>query len=104
AKGTDTIRQVGGRAVKDLDAFERQLERIGRDLPHDGLDPLPDRRRPDIDRDRAVGFDRHARVLFRSGSAAFNETGDADAVIAATDQLTGETELLIPARLRNAAL
>src|SRR5262249_59728039 len=84
--------------------LEGQLERISRDLRHDGLNPLPDRRRPDIDRDRAAGFDHHAGVLFRAGAAAFDETGDADPMIAAVDQLAGERELLRPARLRNAAL
>ncbi len=46
---------IVGRAVEHAaDALHRQFERVGGDLREHGLDALPDRRRADIDRDRAV--------------------------------------------------
>ncbi len=45
----------------------RHVERVGGDLREHRLEPLPDRRRADIDRDLAVGFEHEPRVLARAG-------------------------------------
>src|SRR5262252_1877663 len=80
------------------------MQRIGRNLPHDGLDALADCRRPNIDRDRAVGLDLHAGVLARTRATAFDKTGDTDAMIAAVDQSPVQAHFFGPAELRNAAV
>ena len=102
--GAEAFRQIGGRAVIDADAFERQLQCVGGDLPQDGLDPLPDRRGADIDRDSAIGLDRDTGALARSRRAALDEAGDAEAMIASLDQPALQRFLLAPARLRDAAV
>ncbi len=49
-------------------------------------------------------LDLDARVLARARAAALDEAGDAEAVIAAVDQLALERELFVPARFREAAV
>ena len=88
----------------DRDPLDRHLERVGGDLRHDGLDALPDARRSHIDRERAVALDDDARILARAGRAAFDEAGNAEAVIAAVDQLAVERQLVVPAGIRDATI
>ena len=96
---------VAGRAVIDAaDALHRQFERIGGDLREHRLDALPDRRRADIDRDRAVGLELEPHVLARAGAAALEVATDADAVIAAVDQPALQRRLLAPAEFGEAAV
>ena len=94
-----------GRAVEDTaDAVERHLQRIGSNLREDRLDPLPDTRRADIDRDRAVGLQHHAGVLARAGRTALDVATHRQAVVTAVDQLALQRGLLAPADLGQAAV
>ena len=46
AVGAVALRQIGRGAVIDRDPLDRHFERVGGDLRHDGLDPLPDADEP----------------------------------------------------------
>ena len=78
----------------------RHFERVGGDLREHRLDALPDRRRADVDRDRAVAL-RAPAARSRVGPAAPPSmiAADRDAVVAAVDQLALQLRLLGPADL-----
>src|SRR5262245_30161748 len=82
--------------MQDADLRHRQLERIGCDLREHRLDALPDRGRPDIDRD-TLPIDLDARVLARARSTALDEAGDPEAMVAPVDQLALKRALVLKA-------
>src|SRR6185312_3340164 len=82
----------------------RQPERIARDLREDGLEPLPQRRRADVDRDRAAGAKRELCVFARARAAAFDEAGERQSMMAAFHELALESLLLIPAEAGEAGV
>src|SRR3546814_6552829 len=84
--GAPAFLYVGRRSVKQADAVEGQLERVGGNLHHDRLEALPHGGGADIDGDRAVVLQDHAGVLTRTRGAALDEACDSEAVIEAVDQ------------------
>ena len=60
--------------MENADALDRQFQRIGGDLRQRRLEPLPEHRGADIDRDAAVGLDLEARVLLAGAAASTNGT------------------------------
>src|SRR5260370_36717479 len=96
---------VGGRAVMAAaDAVHGGFQRIRGDLGEPGFDALADRRRTDENRYRSVRVDFKPRRLLGAGRAAFDETPDREAVIAAADQLALEFCLIGPAEFLKAAV
>ncbi len=84
--------------MQDAHLGERQLQRLGGDLCERGLEPLPQHRGADIDRDRAVGLDRGARILL-AGAAALHEGCCGDPLIAAVDEPALQRLLCLPVDL-----
>src|SRR5713226_2860617 len=103
--GAVAVADVGGRAVMDAaDAVHGDFQRIRGDLGEHGFDALADRRRTDENRYRSVRVDFQPRRLLGAGRAAFDETTDREAVIAAADQLALELCPIGPAELLKAAV
>src|SRR5437763_9470842 len=104
-KGAEAFLHVVGRAVEHAaDAIHRHAERVGRDLREDGLEALAVGRRAGVDGERSIAVQHEPRALARTRRAALDIAADADAVVAAVDQLAAELGLLVPAELRQAAL
>src|SRR6266536_909917 len=103
-KGAEALLEVGGRAVQHADLVYRQIERLGRDLRADRLEPLADVRRADVYRGAAAPVELDARVLPRPGGAAFDEARHGDPVVAAVDQLPLEVLLLFKIEFKQAAI
>src|SRR5437764_15122520 len=85
--------------MPDTKGFEGQRQRVRRDLSKDGFEPLPQRRRANIDGHRAIRLERAFRVFTRPCPAAFHEACGGKAVIAALDQLSLHVPLLLPTEL-----
>ena len=77
------VGQQAGGAVTDRYRVGRHAERIGGDLRHPGLHPLPERGRPDADLDPSALVRADTGMLRRSGRAALDEACDAEAVASA---------------------
>ena len=101
-KRSEALGQIGGRSVEQPDPVHRNLEGIRRDLHAHSLQALSKIAGADIDQDRPVRLDFDTRVLLRTRGAALDETADAQAVIAAVDQLSLQAGLLLPFDLRQA--
>src|SRR5215510_5331014 len=87
-----------------LDAIERKLQRVGRDLGTHRFEALADRRGADVDRYRGVAVERQTRRFARARSAAFQITTDGQPVITPIDQATAQPGFLVPADLRETAI
>src|SRR5215468_12119729 len=83
---------------------ERHTERVRGDLRHHRFEALSDRSRADIDRHRAIRLEVEPRRLLRTGSAALDEAGDRDAVVAPVDLAALQRALFLPTELGEAAL
>ena len=99
-----SIGEVGRGAVLEADAFDGDFHRVGRDLAEHGFHPLADGRGSDRHDDHPVGGDRDLGVFARTRGAAFDETSDREAVVAAIDEAALQRLLLVPPRRVEAAV
>ena len=105
AERAEAFLHVGGRAVEHAaDALHRDGERVGCDLGEHGFQPLAVRRRPGIHGNRSVALDDEPRALPGARGSALDVAADADAVVAAVDQLAVQARLLGPVEFGQAAL
>ena len=105
AERAEAFADMGRGAMEDTaNAIERHFQRVGRDLGEDGLEPLPHRRRADIDRYRPIAFQHHAGVLARARSTAFEIAAHRGPAITAVDQLALQRALTIPIDFGEAAV
>src|SRR5258706_12738305 len=85
--------------MQNADSVRGDFERVGGDLGEDRLDALADGGRSDIDRYRAIPFDRHFRIFARTGTSSLDEAADTQTMIAAIDELALQRAFFLPARL-----
>src|ERR1700730_423659 len=100
--GTIAVLHMACGAVVDRNLVIGKLRGVGCNLSHDGLEPLSDGRRSEIDRKRTICFKNQPRIFFRPGSPALDETPDSETVVIVVNQLAAQFALFGPSELFHA--
>src|SRR5690606_26963106 len=103
-KGAETLLHQRRRSMAYRNTVHGKPEAIGGNLAKYRLKSLPDRGRADIHGYRAIAFQTHSHAFAGAGSATFHEAAQAEAVIAAVDQLSLEMLFFCPTEFFEAAL